>query len=163
MTLQYLVLQITVEPELTTTSEERPPFCAHIWELLLHKWPLNNDHLSTTATIFGSRGWLLYTGLTVFPNVWTSMKKKCLYPNTTTTIGQSFVEYRSEDITLSSSPNLHNNVFFTSINVNLRWRDKAFVMYQKMREEILVRGRGDMRREKSLENLFNNFPLPSRL
>ncbi len=30
-----------------------------------HKWPLNNDHLSTTATIFGSRGWSLYTELTV--------------------------------------------------------------------------------------------------
>jgi hypothetical protein len=34
-------------------------------ELLLLTWPLNNDHLSTTATIFGSQGWSLYTGLTV--------------------------------------------------------------------------------------------------
>jgi len=30
------------------------------------KLPLNNDHLSTTATNFGSRGWSLYTSLTVF-------------------------------------------------------------------------------------------------
>jgi len=27
--------------------------------------PLNNEHLSTMANILGSRGWLLYTGLTV--------------------------------------------------------------------------------------------------
>ena len=33
--------------------------------LLLHKRPLNNDHLSTTATIFGSQGRSLNTGLTV--------------------------------------------------------------------------------------------------
>ncbi len=33
-------------------------------ELILLKWPLNNHHLSTTATIFGSQGWPLYTGLT---------------------------------------------------------------------------------------------------
>ncbi len=34
-------------------------------KLLSHKWPLNNDHLSTTATIFVSRGCLWYTSLTV--------------------------------------------------------------------------------------------------
>ncbi len=34
-------------------------------ELLLDKWPLKKDHLSTTATIFGSQGWSLHTGLTV--------------------------------------------------------------------------------------------------
>ncbi len=34
-------------------------------DLLEHKWPLNNDHLSTTATIFGSQRWSLNTGLTV--------------------------------------------------------------------------------------------------
>jgi hypothetical protein len=27
--------------------------------------PLNNDHLSTATTNFGSQGWSLYTGLTV--------------------------------------------------------------------------------------------------
>ncbi len=34
-------------------------------KLLLQKCPLNNDHLSTTATIFESRRWSLYTSLTV--------------------------------------------------------------------------------------------------
>ncbi len=34
-------------------------------DLLLNKWPLNSDHLSTTATIFGSWGWSLNTSLTV--------------------------------------------------------------------------------------------------
>ncbi len=35
-------------------------------ELLMHWWPLNNDHLSTTVTIVGSQAWSLYTSLTVF-------------------------------------------------------------------------------------------------
>ncbi len=47
----------TVKPEITTTSVG---LC--LWNINL---PLNNDHLSTTATNFGSRGWSLYTGLTV--------------------------------------------------------------------------------------------------
>jgi len=34
--------------------------------LLLHKWPLNNDHLPTTATILGSEEWSLCTDLTAF-------------------------------------------------------------------------------------------------
>ncbi len=34
-------------------------------EPLLHKVSLNNEPLSTTATIFLSQGWLLYTGLTL--------------------------------------------------------------------------------------------------
>ncbi len=43
----------------TTTTILRSHF-----ELIFHKWPLNNDHLSTTAIVFWSRGWSLYTGLT---------------------------------------------------------------------------------------------------
>ncbi len=39
-------------------------------KLILHKWPLNNDHLSTSATIFGSQWWPLYTGLTVYRHWW---------------------------------------------------------------------------------------------
>ena len=31
------------------------------FKLLLQMWLLNNDHLSTTTTIFGSQGWSLYT------------------------------------------------------------------------------------------------------
>ena len=34
--------------------------------LLLQKLPLNNDHLSTTVTVFECQGWSLYTGLTVY-------------------------------------------------------------------------------------------------
>ena len=30
-------------------------------------WPLNNDHLFTTATILGYQGWSFYKGLTVLP------------------------------------------------------------------------------------------------
>ena len=35
------------------------------FEFILLKLPLNSDHLSTTATIFGSHRWSLYTGLIV--------------------------------------------------------------------------------------------------
>ena len=45
----------------TTTT-----FMVSHFEFLLHKWPLNNDYLSSTATILGSRGWSLYTGVTVY-------------------------------------------------------------------------------------------------
>jgi len=34
--------------------------------LLLHKWPLFNDHLSTKVTILGSQGWSLFKGLTLY-------------------------------------------------------------------------------------------------
>ncbi len=44
-------------------------------ELLLLKWPLNNEHLSKTATILGSRGWSLFTGLTVFSDQSTSFER----------------------------------------------------------------------------------------
>ncbi len=43
----------------------RPSFWGPVLNHYSIKWPLNNDHLSTTATIFGCQGWLLYTGLTV--------------------------------------------------------------------------------------------------
>ena len=33
--------------------------------LVLHELPMNNNHQSTTAATLGSRGWSLYTGLTV--------------------------------------------------------------------------------------------------
>jgi len=35
-------------------------------ELLLHKWLLNNDHLSINATILGNQRWLFYQYLTIF-------------------------------------------------------------------------------------------------
>jgi len=49
----------------TTTCLQRPPFWSPIFTFYNIKQPLNKNHLSTTATIFGSRGWSLYTGLTV--------------------------------------------------------------------------------------------------
>ena len=55
-----------LKPELTTTCLQRPPFWGPIITLYSIKLPLNNDHLLTTATSIGSRGWSLYTGLTVF-------------------------------------------------------------------------------------------------
>ena len=48
---------LIVKPELTTTILW-PHFGRHLW-------PPNNDHPPATATIFGSRGWSLYTGFTV--------------------------------------------------------------------------------------------------
>ena len=55
-----------VAPSCPTTTTI---FFSHFYFLLL-KWPLNNNHLSTTATILGSQGWSLYTGLTVHPFSW---------------------------------------------------------------------------------------------
>ena len=49
----------------TTTCLQRPPFWGPIFTFYNIKLPLNNDHLSITATNLGSRGWSLYTGLTV--------------------------------------------------------------------------------------------------
>ena len=47
------------------TCLQRPPFWGPIFTFCNIKLPLNNDHLSTTAWSLGSRGWSLYTGLTV--------------------------------------------------------------------------------------------------
>ncbi len=54
---------------ITTTRLQRPLFRGSNFNFHSIKLPLNNDHLSTTATHFGSRGWSLYTGLTVLQNV----------------------------------------------------------------------------------------------
>ncbi len=50
---------------ITTTCLHRPLFWDPNFYFHNIKLHLNNDHLSTTATNFGSRGWSLYTGLTV--------------------------------------------------------------------------------------------------
>jgi hypothetical protein len=53
---------------LTTTHLQRPPISIYFHTL---KLPLNNhDHLSTTATNFGSRGWSLYRSWTHSLNAW---------------------------------------------------------------------------------------------
>jgi len=63
---------------IATTCLQRPLFCGPVFLVYSIKVPLNNDHLSTTATIFGSRGWPLYTGLTV--HKWRhNLKKKLCY------------------------------------------------------------------------------------
>ena len=47
-------------------SHDHLPITAPFWAFTYSiKRPLNNDHLSTTATILGSHGWSLYTGFTV--------------------------------------------------------------------------------------------------
>ena len=51
---------------ITTTCLQRPLFLGlniNVYNSV--KLPLNYDHLSTTVTILGSRGWSLHTGLTV--------------------------------------------------------------------------------------------------
>ncbi len=66
-----------VKPVLTTTSEQRPPanndqpkspVNSSYWQIHWRKFnhPLYSDYLFTTATFLGSRGWSLYTGLTVY-------------------------------------------------------------------------------------------------
>ena len=74
-TYVYFQDWITVKPEfdnndnllwITTTSLQRPPFRVPIFTFYSITLPLNNDHLSTIATNSGSRGWSLYTGLTVY-------------------------------------------------------------------------------------------------
>jgi hypothetical protein len=55
---------------ITTTCMQRPLFLGPNFNFHNIKLALNNDHLSTTATNFGSRGWSLYTGLTVFWNLY---------------------------------------------------------------------------------------------
>jgi len=42
---------------IATTCLQRPSFWDPIWKSILLKFPLNNDHLSTTAPILGSHGW----------------------------------------------------------------------------------------------------------
>ena len=48
-----------------TTCLHRPLLCGPMFNFYNLQLPLNNDHLSTTATNVGSRGLLLNTGLTV--------------------------------------------------------------------------------------------------
>jgi hypothetical protein len=51
-----------------TTCLQRPSFWSPNLSLYNTNLPLNNDHLSTTTTYLGSRGWSLYTRLTVYIN-----------------------------------------------------------------------------------------------
>ncbi len=55
-----------VKPAPTTTSEQRRLIWRPIFRLKSTKKPLNSDYMSTTATLLGSRGWSLYSSLTVF-------------------------------------------------------------------------------------------------
>ena len=61
---QNLLIKICTY-ELTITCLLRPPFRGPIFNFYNIKLPLDNDHLSTTDTTFGSQRWSLYTGLTV--------------------------------------------------------------------------------------------------
>jgi len=51
---------------IATTCLQRPPTTRSQFNILLLKWPLHNNRLSTTVTILECQGWSLYTGLTVF-------------------------------------------------------------------------------------------------
>jgi len=48
---------------IAATCIQRPSFIRSQFEILLLKWPPNDYHLPTTATIPRSQGWSLYTGL----------------------------------------------------------------------------------------------------
>jgi hypothetical protein len=50
---------------ITTTCLQRPHFWGPKFNFHNKKLPLNNDHLSTTATNFGCQMWSLYTSLAV--------------------------------------------------------------------------------------------------
>jgi len=51
---------------IATTCLQRPQFWGPNFNFHNIKLPLNNDHLSTMATNFGSQGWSLSTSLTVY-------------------------------------------------------------------------------------------------
>ncbi len=50
---------------ITTTGIQRPSFWSPNLNLYYINLPLNNNHLSTTASYLGPWGWSLYTSLTV--------------------------------------------------------------------------------------------------
>ncbi len=58
-------IEYTVKLEPTNTCQQWPLLWSPHLCLYNINLPLNNDHLSTTVTNFGSWGWSLYTGLTV--------------------------------------------------------------------------------------------------
>ncbi len=60
---------------ITTTCPQRPPFWSPNLSLYNTNLPLNNDHLLTTATNLGFRGWPLHTGLTLL-NICIFMSSK---------------------------------------------------------------------------------------
>jgi len=65
---------------ITTTCLQRPLFWYHNFNFHNVKLPLNNDHLLTMATNLGSRGWSLYTSLTVYNfekiTIWHTLKDR---------------------------------------------------------------------------------------
>ena len=61
----------------TWANDHLPLFCGPVFSFYNIKLPLNNDHLSTTTTNLGSRGWALYTGMTVFLFDFAEQKCKC--------------------------------------------------------------------------------------
>jgi len=63
--LMYSQTWVNDHLQITTTCLQRPLFWGPDFNFHYKKLPLNNNHLSTTATHFGSRRWSLYTGLTV--------------------------------------------------------------------------------------------------
>ena len=70
-----------VKPELTTPYKLQPlalptTIVRSHFEIFKHKRRLNNDQLSTTATIFVSQGWSFYTSLTVICVIKIFMKRK---------------------------------------------------------------------------------------
>jgi len=67
--LQYSQTWVNNHLRIMTTCLERPLFWGLDFNFHYKKLPLNNNHQSTTATNFGSRGWSLYTGLTVINNL----------------------------------------------------------------------------------------------
>ncbi len=67
MTINNKKVGNTVKPDLTATCEQRPPVNNGQFESSTTSINLSFiRHLCQTATFFWSRGWPLYTGLTVF-------------------------------------------------------------------------------------------------
>ena len=61
--LNYTQAWVNDHLRIATTCLQQPLFRGPIFNFYNIKKPLNNDHLSIPATIFGSRGWFLHTGL----------------------------------------------------------------------------------------------------
>ncbi len=116
----------TIKPELTTTSELKPPVINdHYFEVPFsinrEQGTLNSDHLSTTTTIFGSQGWSLYTGLTVYQTCHIS----------------TYLHYH-QTAKLSMLPNITNVTFYFNKIIFTREKKKTF--FSKFSHAFLIHG-----------------------
>ena len=125
----------TVIRELTITCIERPPISGPIHYFYSIKVLLNNDHLATTATIFGSQGWSFCT------QVWLYFASKLIWFQVYRILnGKSQVEETKNECTNSLefylwSEKLKVNYFFS-------FDDKKYEKGSSINDITVIRGEG---------------------